>query len=124
MMVVFFLFYYNLKYSLVVKIVGILFVIFTLLIIEIHRRKIKYVVTSERVIKITKLFRKNVTSIPLRSIEKITTIQTTLERILKIGTIEIDTGEEMVIFEHVPKPFEVEQIIRNAYEFNTRKHSM
>jgi uncharacterized membrane protein YdbT with pleckstrin-like domain len=89
---------------------------FILLMGEIKRLRIKYLVTNERVIKNTSFINKKSTSIPLHMIERITVSQNILEKLFSVGNINIDTGEDEIIYKNISKPYKVEKIIRRALD--------
>jgi|GEM_PF-1790830 len=89
--------------------IGLVFI----LISEIKRILIKYYLTETRVIKERGIINKFTDYIPYQMIEKISLHNMWYERLLKIGDIEIDTGEESFWLESVNHPEKLEKIIRD-----------
>lgn len=81
---------------------------------EFKRTLTKYSVTENRVIKEEGLVNKKTEYIPYQMVEKISSNQRWYERILKIGNIEIDTGEAQFWLKSVDHPEKVEDFIRQA----------
>jgi uncharacterized membrane protein YdbT with pleckstrin-like domain len=81
---------------------------------EFKRILTKYSITETRVVKEDGLVNKKIEYIPYQMVEKISSNQQWYERILKIGNIEIDTGEAHFWLKSVDHPQKLEGLIREA----------
>ena len=78
---------------------------------ELKRMATKYVVTDFRVIRKDGLLRRTETVVPYRQLERVMMTQGLLDRVLGIGTLVIDTGEDQVMIAKVRDPQKVEAAI-------------
>ena len=83
-------------------------------IIEIKRIMVKYEISNHRVLKETGIINKKTDYIPYHMVEKMTLSKKWYERILKIGTIRVDTGETHFYMHSIDRPNEIEDVIRSA----------
>ncbi len=97
--------------------------IILILISEVKRISIKYRVTETRVEKEQGIINKRVEHIPYQMVEKISSNNPWYARLLKIGDIEINTGEEHFWIKSVDHPEKVEEIIHNAISRITRRYN-
>lgn len=81
---------------------------------EIKRILVKYTLTTTRIIKEEGIINKKSDYIPYQMIEKISVINKWYERILRIGSILVDTGEENFSIETIDHPENAEEIINKA----------
>lgn len=84
------------------------FAIFPILVGEVKRILIKYTLTSDRLIKDVGIINKTVNAIPLEMMEKAICDLAWYERLLKVGDVEIDTGEEQIVVTGINHPKELE----------------
>lgn len=85
-----------------------------ILVGEFKRILIKYMITETRVVKEEGIINKRTDQIPYQMVEKIASNNRWYERLLKIGNIEINTGEEDFWLESVNHPEDVEKLINHA----------
>jgi len=78
---------------------------------EIKRRQTKYEISKYRVFKIVGKIKKRETTIPFQKIERTEVTQSMMDRLVDIGTVRVDTGEDHFLLEGVPEPKEIDQII-------------
>lgn len=97
--------------------------VFLILLSEIKRIIIIYRVTETRVEKEQGIINKRVEHIPYQMVEKISSNNPWYARLLKIGDIEINTGEEHFWIKSIDNPEKVEEIIHNAISRITRRYS-
>lgn len=81
---------------------------------EFKRTLVKYSITGTRIIREEGLFNKKIDYIPYQMIEKISSTHKWYERLLKTGSIEVNTGEENFWIESVDHPEKVEEIINRT----------
>ncbi len=70
----------------------------TLLLAELKRLSTKYIVTDERLIRRDGVLRRRVNEMPHTKVERIELDQGIIERILRLGDLVIDTGEDTITF--------------------------
>ena len=94
--------------------IGAGFILIAILLIlkaELDRFKTRYEISKHRVFKIVGILKKNQTSIPFQKIERTDVNQSALGRLVNIGTVRVDTGEDHFFLEGVPDPNKIDQII-------------
>lgn len=96
--------------------------IIIILIGEFKRILTKYMITETRVVKEGGIINKRTDQIPYQMVEKISSDNRWYERLLKIGNIEINTGEEDFWLESVDHPEEVEKLINHAIGSITKRY--
>ena|SRR2546427_7368354 len=69
-----------------------------MLIAEVKRRQIQYVVTDNRIIRRDGILRRRTMEIPFTQIERVELQQGVLQRVLGMGDIVLDTGEDTLTF--------------------------
>ena len=78
---------------------------------EYKRASTRYIVTDFRVIRRDGILRRNEIVVPYRQLERVQMHQGIIDRILGIGTLVIDTGDDTVQIASVRDPQKVEQAI-------------
>lgn len=78
---------------------------------ELDRIRIRYEISNYRVFKISGIFRKETISIPFQKLERCDVVQSSIGRLLNIGDVRVDTGEDHFLMEGVPKPKEIDDLI-------------
>ncbi len=81
---------------------------------ELKRILVKYTLTTSRIIKEEGIINKKMDYIPYQMIEKISLTNKWYERILRTGSLVVDTGEENFTIETVDRPEKLEEIINKA----------
>jgi len=87
-----------------------------LLLAEWKRASTRYVVTDFRIIKKHGILRRNETVVPYRQLERVVLHQGILDRILGIGSLSIDTGDDTVEISAVRDPKKVEKAIMGGMQ--------
>ena len=108
------------NFSFYIGIAAIFAVGLIMAIVEIKRITVKYEISNRRVLKENGIINKKTDYIPYHMVEKISLEKRWYERLLKIGTIKIDTGETHFYLFSVDRPDEVEDILRRAMGGVTR----
>lgn len=67
-----------------------------LLLAEIKRISVKYVITDSRIIVYSGILSRKMNQMPFNKIERVEMDQSLLQRILKFGDIVMDTGEDTI----------------------------
>lgn len=78
---------------------------------ELNRFRIRYEISNYRVFKISGIFRKETISIPFQKLERCDVVQSSIGRLLNVGNVRVDTGEDHFLMEGVPKPKEIDDLI-------------
>jgi membrane protein YdbS with pleckstrin-like domain len=94
----------------------VLLIIVLFLVVEWRRASTRYVVTDFRIIKKHGLIRRNETVVPYRQLERVVVHQGIIDRLLGIGTLVIDTGEDTIRISSVRDPQKVEQAIMSGMQ--------
>ena len=81
------------------------------LLAEFRRASTQYLVTDFRIIRKDGILRRTETVVPYRQLERVVLHQGILERILGIGSLIIDTGDDTVQINSIRDPRKVEQAI-------------
>ncbi|MCD6367685.1 MAG: PH domain-containing protein [Candidatus Aenigmarchaeota archaeon] len=87
-----------------------------LLVAEVKRLIVKYIITNERIIENRGIFNITHDSIPYEMIEKMVLNQSLIKRILKIGDMIVDTGEKQLVLESLDNPQKIEDLIYKMRE--------
>ena len=98
---------------------GLLGLVF-LLTAELKRVSTEYIITDNKIIRRDGILSKRTMMVPYTQLEKVDLNQSLLQRILKIGTLVIDTGDDSVTIDMVPRPASVQELLsqrmgRKAY---------
>ncbi len=100
-------------------VLGFLFLLL-LLVAELKRLTTKYVVTDFRVIRRDGILRKSENVMPYNKVERVQLSQGILERVLGIGTLVVDTGEDQMLIASVRNPRNVERTIMSRMQRSVR----
>ncbi len=87
---------------------------------ELKRLATKYVVTDFRVIRMDGILRKSENAMPYNKVERVQLTQGLVERILGIGTLVVDTGEDQMLISSVRNPRNVERAIMGRMQRTVR----
>ena len=90
------------------------------LVAELKRLATKYVVTDFRVIRMDGILRKSENVMPYNKLERVQLTQGLVERILGIGTLVVDTGEDQMLIASVRNPRNVERAIMGRMQRTVR----
>ena len=94
-----------------------LFLVFLLwMIAEFKRASTRYEVTDFRIVRKDGILRRNETAVPYRQLERVVLHQGILDRVLGIGTLVIDTGDDTVQISSIRDPKKVEQAIMSRMQ--------
>ena len=69
----------------------------TLLRAELKRMSVRYLVTDTRVIRRDGILRRKTQEMPFNKLERVELDQSLLQRILKVGDVVLDTGEDTIV---------------------------
>ncbi len=80
---------------------------------EFKRKTIRYIITDNKIIREDGILNKNTQMIPYTQLERVDLHQSFAQRILKIGTIVVDTGDDKLSIDMVRHPAKVQELLSN-----------
>jgi uncharacterized membrane protein YdbT with pleckstrin-like domain len=80
---------------------------------ELKRKAIRYIITDNKIIREDGILNKNTEMIPYTQLERVDLHQTFGQRILKIGSIIVDTGDDKLSIDMVRHPAQVQELLSN-----------
>jgi len=80
---------------------------------ELKRKTTRYIITDNKIIREDGILNKNTQMIPYTQLERVDLHQTFGQRILKIGTIVVDTGDDTLKIDMVRHPAKVQELLSN-----------
>jgi membrane protein YdbS with pleckstrin-like domain len=86
------------------------------LIAELTRLGTKYIVTDFRIIRKVGILRRTENVMPYNKLERVELSQGILDRILGIGSLVVDTGEDQMTIASVRNPRNVEQTVMSRLQ--------
>jgi len=78
---------------------------------ELKRRTTRYIITDNKIIREDGILNKNTEMIPYTQLERVDLHQTLGQRLLKIGTIVVDTGDDVLKIDMVRHPARVQELL-------------
>jgi uncharacterized membrane protein YdbT with pleckstrin-like domain len=81
------------------------------LVAELKRKTTRYVITDNKIIREDGILNKNTEMIPYTQLERVDMKQTFGQRILRIGTIVVDTGDDTMNLDMIPRPAQVQELL-------------
>lgn len=87
---------------------------------ELMRATTQYMITDNKIIRRDGILRKDTQMIPYTQLERVDLRQSLGQRILHIGTVIVDTGDDTLDIEMVPHPAQIQELLsqrlgRRAY---------
>ncbi|HEY7587952.1 MAG TPA: PH domain-containing protein [Thermoplasmata archaeon] len=87
---------------------------------ELTRVTTRYVITDNKIIREDGILNKSTQMIPYTQLERLDLRQSFLQRILHIGTLVVDTGDDSLEIEMIPRPAQIQELLsdrlgRRAY---------
>lgn len=98
----------------------LLVALYSLVRAELKRATTLYVITDNKIIRRDGILSKNTQMIPYTQLERVDLNQTLGQRILHIGTVVVDTGDDVMKIDQVSHPERIQQLLsqrlgRRAY---------
>ena len=98
----------------------LLLALYCLIRAELKRATTIYIVTDNKIIRRDGILSKNTQMIPYSQLERVDLYQSIGQRLLHIGTVVVDTGDDTLKIDHIPHPEKVQQLLsqrlgRRAY---------
>ena len=92
---------------------------------ELKRASTHYIITDNKIIRRDGILNKRTMMVPYTQLEKVDLNQSLLQRVLRIGTLNIDTGDDSITIDMVPRPAQVQELLsqrmgRKAYVQQSR----
>src|SRR5256885_13727497 len=81
------------------------------IIAELRRKTTRYIITDNKIIREDGILNKNTEMIPYTQLERVDMKQTFGQRILRIGTIVVDTGDDTLNIEMVRHPAKIQELL-------------
>jgi uncharacterized membrane protein YdbT with pleckstrin-like domain len=101
----------GLGYDAVVAIFFLLIAIYCVLRAELKRYTTIYRITDNKIVRIDGILSKNTQMIPYTQLNRVDLRQSLLQRIFKIGTLAIDTGDDTLKIEMISRPKDVQELL-------------
>lgn len=98
----------------------LLLALYSLVRAELKRATTLYVITDNKIIRRDGILSKNTQMIPYTQLERVDLNQSLGQRLLHIGSVVVDTGDDTLKIDHIPHPEKVQQLLsqrigRRAY---------
>ena len=97
--------------SSVLAAVFLFFALIAFLAAELKRKTTRYIITDNKIIREDGILNKNTEMIPYTQLERVDLRQTFGQRILKIGTIVVDTGDDTLNMDMISHPAHVQELL-------------
>ena len=81
------------------------------IIAELKRKTTRYVITDNKIIREDGILNKNTVMIPYTQLERVDMKQSFGQRILRIGTIVVDTGDDTMNLDMISRPAQVQELL-------------
>ena len=104
----------------ILTIVLLVIALYAIIRAELKRATTYYVITDNKIIRRDGILSKNTQMVPYTQLERVDLNQTLGQRILHIGTVVVDTGDDVLKIDQIPHPEKVQQLLsarlgRRAY---------
>jgi len=83
----------------------------SLLTAELGRAATHYIITDNKIIRQDGILNKRTMMVPYTQLEKVDLNQSLLQRVLRIGTLLVDTGDDHITIDMVPHPRKVQELL-------------
>jgi uncharacterized membrane protein YdbT with pleckstrin-like domain len=78
---------------------------------ELKRKTTRYIITDNKIIREDGILNKNTEMIPYTQLERVDMKQSFGQRILKIGTVVVDTGDDTLNIDMIRHPAQVQELL-------------
>ncbi len=89
----------------------LLVALYALIRAELKRATTFYVITDNKIIRRDGILSKNTQMVPYTQLERVDLNQSLGQRILHIGTVIVDTGDDVLKIEQVPHPEKIQELL-------------
>lgn len=101
----------GLGYDAIVAIFFMLIALYSFLRAELKRYTTRYVITDNKIVRTDGILNKDTQMIPFTQLNRVDLRQNLFQRIFKIGTLVIDTGDDTLKIEMISKPRNVQDLL-------------
>lgn len=104
----------------ILTILFLVLALYALIRAELKRATTRYIITDNKIIRQDGIMSKNTQMIPYTMLNRVDLNQSFGQRILHIGTVVVDTGDDVMKIDHIAHPEKVQQLLsqrlgRRAY---------
>ncbi len=104
----------------ILTVVFLLLALYGFLRAELMRATTRYIITDNKIIREDGILNKKTQMVPYTQLERVDLRQSFVQRILRIGTLVVDTGDDTLSIDMVPHPAQVQELLserlgRRAY---------
>ena len=99
------------SYSTIIAVVLAILGFVSLITAELKRASTEYIITDNKIIRRDGILNKRTMMVPYTQLEKVDLNQSLLQRVLRIGTLNIDTGDDSISIDMVPRPAKVQELL-------------
>lgn len=78
---------------------------------ELRRATIRYIITDNKIIREQGILSKDTQMVPYTQLERVDVRQSLVQRLLRIGTVVVDTGDDTLTIEMVPHPARIQELL-------------
>lgn len=78
---------------------------------ELRQKTTRYIITDNKVIREDGILNKRTSMVPYTHLEKVDLTQTLVQRILRIGSLVVDTGDDSVTVDMVRNPKRIQELL-------------
>ncbi len=89
----------------------LLLALYCLIRAELKRATTFYVITDNKIIRRDGILSKNTQMVPYTQLERVDLNQSFGQRLLHIGTVVVDTGDDTLRIDHIPHPEKVQSLL-------------
>lgn len=97
--------------SLILLALFLILALYCLLRAELRRATTLYLITDNKIVRRDGILNKNTQMIPYTQLNRIDLNQTLGQRMLHIGTVVVDTGDDTLKIDHIAHPERVQQLL-------------
>lgn len=101
----------GLSFDTIVSIFFLLIALYGFIRAELKRYTTSYVITDNKIVRTDGILNKNTQMIPYTQLNRVDLSQNLFQRILKIGTLVIDTGDDTLKIEMISHPRDVQDLL-------------
>ena len=80
---------------------------------ELKQKTTRYIVTDNKIIREDGILNKRTAMVPYTQLERVDLQQSLAQRILRIGSLVVDTGDDSITIDMVPHPKRIQELLSN-----------
>jgi uncharacterized membrane protein YdbT with pleckstrin-like domain len=97
--------------NLILTVLLLVLALYCLIRAELKRANTYYVITDNKIIRRDGILSKNTQMVPYTQLERVDMKQSFGQRILHIGSVVVDTGDDVLNIDHIAHPEKVQQLL-------------